>query len=94
MLSEIDGQTSAQHRQNTLLAEAADRRLARMAHRPGGGRVGSQPRDASRRSSAAWSAPRHSPEPHRPGPFRAHVPCRAWQHVSRARRSSAGKSSS
>jgi hypothetical protein len=32
MLSEIEGQISAQHRQNTLLAEAADRRLARMAH--------------------------------------------------------------
>ena len=33
MLSEIDGQTGAQHRQATLLAEAADRRLARMAER-------------------------------------------------------------
>jgi|KBSMisStandDraft_5_1062788.scaffolds.fasta_scaffold3828662_1 hypothetical protein len=32
MLSEIEGQISAQYRQNTLLAEAADRRLARMAH--------------------------------------------------------------
>jgi hypothetical protein len=32
MLSEIEGQTSAQHRQTTLLAEAADRRLARMAN--------------------------------------------------------------
>jgi hypothetical protein len=32
MLSEIEGQTSAQYRQTTLLAEAADRRLARMAH--------------------------------------------------------------
>jgi hypothetical protein len=31
--SEIDGQTSAQHRQVTLLAEVADRRLARMAER-------------------------------------------------------------
>jgi len=33
MLSEIDGQTSADHRQATLLAEAADRRLARVAER-------------------------------------------------------------
>jgi hypothetical protein len=33
MLSEIDGQTAAQNRQDTLLAEAADRRLARMAER-------------------------------------------------------------
>jgi hypothetical protein len=33
MLSEIDGQTSAHYRQTTLLAEAADRRLARMAQK-------------------------------------------------------------
>jgi hypothetical protein len=33
MLSEIDGQTAAQHRQDTLLAEAADRRLARAVER-------------------------------------------------------------
>jgi hypothetical protein len=32
MLSEFDGQISAQHRQTTLLAEAADRRFARMAN--------------------------------------------------------------
>ncbi len=31
MLSEIDGQIAAQHRQETLLAEAADRRLTRAA---------------------------------------------------------------
>jgi hypothetical protein len=31
MLSEIDGRTTAQHRQATLLAEAAERRLARTA---------------------------------------------------------------
>ena len=35
MLSEIDGQTTANHRQNMFLAEAAERRLARMAQRPG-----------------------------------------------------------
>jgi hypothetical protein len=33
MLSEIDGQTAAQHRQATLLAEVADRRLMRMTDR-------------------------------------------------------------
>ena len=33
MLSEIDGQTTAQYRQRMFLAEAADRRLARMAQR-------------------------------------------------------------
>jgi hypothetical protein len=33
MLSEIDGQTGAQHRQATLLAEAAEGRLARMVER-------------------------------------------------------------
>ncbi len=36
MLSEIDGQTTAQYRQSMFLAEAAERRLARMAQRPGG----------------------------------------------------------
>jgi len=33
MLSEVDGQTSAQSRQATLLAEAADRPLMRAAER-------------------------------------------------------------
>jgi hypothetical protein len=35
MLSEIDGLTAAQNRQDTLLAEASNRRMARIAQQQG-----------------------------------------------------------